>query len=556
MVGTGSAGNVICSICYEDLKPAVEDLQAISVCGHVFHELCLQQWFEYCSNKKNSCPVCKQTCSLKQAGRLYFQSVGDQNDISISQKRHDAHECPELQNEVKRLELKVSALTSTSEHQQKSLKDVNEELCTYKDLAKKETALKVEALQQQALLQQILQSKSEELSRSVATCSKLQERNMALAKELAAIKLVTDLDLKEDEALKLASLGNGGNLKDTVDILKKSLVIRNQSYKELMVKCNLLGRGEARSNMKLEKAKEKISKLQTRLQQLETAIEIKDNNTMRVLKASEKSMQKTDILDLSHRSSMSPKNTKLWDSRGEEFSRKPTGSVVNGSLCCKDECSDSSKNTSLSSKEKGSYITVEKNDFGFMDCKENSGLSKMSSMCRETSCQENGFRLKDSVTSIKTDGYSTAVNYSDEGATLLFDDIDQVQPSLHIRNETSVSAMHLQPVSEQPNSGGLLGPDGLNRSLGKWCKMGQTVESSPFSIGMQRGTKAVTGTLIATGADGRGGKIKVLRSLHQSSDNWGNSTIAKRQKQGTKSNSGSLQSGGCLQIEHFFGKSG
>lgn len=90
----------------------------------------LQQWFEYCSNKKNSCPICKQNCTLKQAGRLYFQSVGDHttDSLKILGGGCSAHECPELQNEVKRLELKVSTLTSTLEHHQKCLKDVNEEV--------------------------------------------------------------------------------------------------------------------------------------------------------------------------------------------------------------------------------------------------------------------------------------------------------------------------------------------------------------------------------------------------------------------------------------------
>ena len=41
MAGGTSFGKTICSICYEDLKPLVEDLQAISLCGHVFHELWL-----------------------------------------------------------------------------------------------------------------------------------------------------------------------------------------------------------------------------------------------------------------------------------------------------------------------------------------------------------------------------------------------------------------------------------------------------------------------------------------------------------------------------------
>lgn len=38
---SGALGKSICSICYEDLNPILEDLQAISICGHVFHEL----WF-------------------------------------------------------------------------------------------------------------------------------------------------------------------------------------------------------------------------------------------------------------------------------------------------------------------------------------------------------------------------------------------------------------------------------------------------------------------------------------------------------------------------------
>lgn len=39
---------------------------------------------------------------------------------------------------------------------------------------------------------------------------------------------VSDLNLDEDEVLKFASLGNGANNRDTIDILRKSLVIRNR----------------------------------------------------------------------------------------------------------------------------------------------------------------------------------------------------------------------------------------------------------------------------------------------------------------------------------------
>lgn len=58
-------------------------------------------------------------------------------------------------------------------------------------------------------------------------------------------------------------------------------------------------------------------------------------------------------------------------------------------------------------------------------------------------------------------------------------------------------------------AGGLLGPDGTQRYLGKWCKRGQ----SEGTLAKQ-GSKS-TGNLIAVGADGRGGRIKVLRSSNQ-----------------------------------------
>lgn len=58
-------------------------------------------------------------------------------------------------------------------------------------------------------------------------------------------------------------------------------------------------------------------------------------------------------------------------------------------------------------------------------------------------------------------------------------------------------------------TGGLLGPDGTQRYLGRWCKRGQNSESTS--------TKGSSnGNLIAVGADGRGGRIKVPRNPSQS----------------------------------------
>lgn len=61
----------------------------------------------------------------------------------------------------------------------------------------------------------------------------------------------------------------------------------------------------------------------------------------------------------------------------------------------------------------------------------------------------------------------------------------------------------------------MLGPDGTKRYLGKWCKRVQPDRSIASSMAMQ-GSSTTANDLIAVGADGRGGKIKVLRSLNQS----------------------------------------
>jgi len=56
------------------------------------------------------------------------------------------------------------------------------------------------------------------------------------------------------------------------------------------------------------------------------------------------------------------------------------------------------------------------------------------------------------------------------------------------------------------------GYDVTNWYLGRWCKHKQ----SKVSVVMQ-GTSANSGDLIAAGSDGRGGRVKVLRSMNESS---------------------------------------
>ncbi|XVF15895.1 hypothetical protein REPUB_Repub09cG0195900 [Reevesia pubescens] len=120
MGGSKPFAKTICFICYQNLKPAVENLQSISICGQVFHELCLQKWFEHSLkiSKNYYCPFCRQSCEGKHAIRLYFQSVEDQCDP----EEEDWEKM--LLGETNKLNAKASELCSAFQYQ-KVPKEIN-----------------------------------------------------------------------------------------------------------------------------------------------------------------------------------------------------------------------------------------------------------------------------------------------------------------------------------------------------------------------------------------------------------------------------------------------
>ncbi|CAB4300492.1 unnamed protein product [Prunus armeniaca] len=362
MVNCNAFSKTICSLCYKDFDPIVEDLQVISICGHVFHELCLQEWFGYyASKKKYSCPVCKQSCKPNDVARLYFQW----GDSGLTQRpvieREEDSEA--LRREVRRLEAMVLGHGSALERKEKEVKALNQELYLSKEQVKKEVELKNEALKQQTSMQQLLHMKSKEFDKLTMECLRLQERNRALDKELAAVELVSDLDLDEEDVLKIAALGNGADNKDTIDVLRTSLVMSNRSA--------------------------------TKVKELETAVEVKNTEVLRALKASKKT-------------------------RGGGFIQHGVNQAA----------SDRKKETSVL------------------------GLSNL--------VEQLG-----SITGTCADIAKTPA--ADIADVVIIDDDEQVQPMMNIRNESPIP----QPLPRPADacfSGGLLGPDGTNRYLGKWCK--------------------------------------------------------------------------------------
>ncbi|KAJ0960634.1 hypothetical protein J5N97_001510 [Dioscorea zingiberensis] len=242
---------------------------------------------EYCpSDKKATCPVCKQSCSQKNLTRLYFQSSGDATRLY---SEVDAEAFAEKVNGFEAMlggmEALIGSITSTLQSRQLRIKELNQKLSRWKEFWKAEEARNEEVRNENKSLERLVLQKDQELLRKSSECLKLEERSLMLAKEVAALKLVTDLNLGEEEMVKLASIGHGANHANTVDVLKSSLAHRNKSYKELMAQCNSLGTAEARAQQKLDKANEKIKSLKARLQELERAVEEKVNGTLRTFKA-------------------------------------------------------------------------------------------------------------------------------------------------------------------------------------------------------------------------------------------------------------------------------
>ncbi|KAE8733297.1 hypothetical protein F3Y22_tig00001349pilonHSYRG00047 [Hibiscus syriacus] len=217
---------VLTSECSPDVTVYHNLINGLCRIGHLDDADCLLSSLNKLASARTECAIMLFVIGLKsfiadlswaQCGSSLFPINRRSILIVLLDREEDAES---LRIEVKRLMVKVSELSSALERQEKEHNEINLELCLCKEQMKRETSLKIEASREKASIQQMLDSKSEVIViKSNSECSRLEQRNMALAKELAVLKLVTDLDLEQDEMLKLASLGNEGNNQDVVDNL-------------------------------------------------------------------------------------------------------------------------------------------------------------------------------------------------------------------------------------------------------------------------------------------------------------------------------------------------
>ena len=69
----------ICSICRADFEDGVIQ---ITECNHVFHEECLQTWFQ----RSNQCPLCRHECHNREVGEL---EEGEMEEVDIGDEEDE-----------------------------------------------------------------------------------------------------------------------------------------------------------------------------------------------------------------------------------------------------------------------------------------------------------------------------------------------------------------------------------------------------------------------------------------------------------------------------------
>ncbi|KAF7101877.1 hypothetical protein CFC21_103094 [Triticum aestivum] len=425
-------------------------------------------------------------------------------------------------------------------------------------------------------VQRLLNAKTEELSRKTSECVRLHERSLALAKELAALKLSTDMNLQEEDILKLASLGNHGNLENAVDVLKRSLALRNKSYKDLMVQCNHLGRSESRAQQRIEKDKELIKKLRKELEE-------KENNVIRDLRSSKKfkaDQKQTNPVNVSANNGFSSpsvghgnQTVKLDDVMQDGCKEKAQSNQVTPEAK-KDPILEDNLEIKIAD-----VIDLDADDkdtikcptelFGYNDF--TLDIQNQSSRCERGTEEPTAFGCEPSLDVPEETSFlkhTAATGKSTFQEILMKTKLQNVQelPVLRSTNVTTSTwkkeSLTIGGISKQAtrlasgtgpqtfhNLNSLSDDDfqtlpgctgeGARKGIGKWSKG----MAAPGYLGANTNK----GNLISVGHDGRGGKVKVLRGHGRFPDSRTPALWPKaQQKAGGK--------GGQSHLEHFFEK--
>ncbi|CAK9867939.1 unnamed protein product [Sphagnum jensenii] len=562
----------ICAICYEDARPTCEDLQSISVCGHVFHEICLQQWMEYCPRgRKPTCPICKQECSSRDVHRLFFQSVSadptqqPQSPLQTS-KSGPVTDDPlqDLSPAVQKLEGQLAVTKARLLAHQEQLKDLNSQVyCLFA-----------------ICICELIYAQMQELHHCAVECNRLQQENLAMARDLVAHKLVTDTDLGEEDVVRLASAGGGSNKSSIIDTLTKSLILRNKSYKELMARCNELGLRESRAVRKSEKALEQLKRMKARVHELGIALEEKENADLRAL--SKRSLKPhheaahfaQNILNSHQDRSMNSNDLDGITKSGlQEFPNwcmeKEQGrvSLQQRLQSCShrvDNQVDNSGLPELAAKDV-------RNKLAQIECSRVQAPKQRLDSC-DKDIDKNAagnigisWSLKSQTLFLKIEALNRSMHSSNQavahsGNQKMLSGADQAETSPCGRQETVLSEGTSSPFvsSSQGYPSTVSGTqhkdnEGVGSPLLALTQRANDSGAFRKRAASGKENSVQSGSFILSGADGRGGRVTILKPPSLSLGMTGIST-SKRLKRPKVSGAVNANRQGALQIEHFFGR--
>ncbi|KAL3681964.1 hypothetical protein R1sor_024920 [Riccia sorocarpa] len=272
-----------CPICYEVVDVSSHNLESVAGCGHVFHESCLQKWVAH-SPVSPKCPLCKASCGPRERQRLYFQTSAECSQPLESEKNFTG--CSEADaKHVRNLQEKIVVL-------KKSLQLARQQ-CAEAQAAVEENKREVQNISEFARLTsqdlfvavERLERAEQELDGSRKEKNRMMKEMAKLGREIAATKLIENVDLSEGEVLNLTS--GGGSRPQTKDdyiqILAKALVMRNRAFKTLMTTCNEHCLEKDAVKRESTKLRSKVEQLQSRLKEVINAQERTGNATLRSL---------------------------------------------------------------------------------------------------------------------------------------------------------------------------------------------------------------------------------------------------------------------------------
>ena len=96
---------IACPTCLESFTSRCEI--SSTPCGHVFHTICIKGWFGT-SNRNNSCPQCRTSCTVRQINKLYFPEALVENEFDTETNL----KCIELKEENLKMTRELYVLKS------------------------------------------------------------------------------------------------------------------------------------------------------------------------------------------------------------------------------------------------------------------------------------------------------------------------------------------------------------------------------------------------------------------------------------------------------------